>query len=235
MSNGLSDPTQPSRRWWHVNWKALLCTLGVCGAGLAWLAVQIHHKRLEREVAAALAASGGKVTFRGGNVFRPASRITVQLSGGNATDAGLVNLQQITWLENLTLKGDKITDSSLKQLKGLESIGSFHSLGVFDSQVTVAGLAHLRNLPIKSLLIRGNRISKPDLAQLAELVGLTIVSIYDSELTDADLVHLKGLSRLRTLNLFWAQVTDQGVDGLRAALPNCEIKVWRASAAQDKD
>ena len=45
----------------------------------------------------------------------------------------------------------------------------------------------------------------------------------DIQITDAGLVHLKGLTGLQTLNLAGTKVTDAGVAELKKALPNCEI------------
>ena len=43
------------------------------------------------------------------------------------------------------------------------------------------------------------------------------------EITDAGLVHLKGLANLQGLTLGGTQVTVAGVAELQKALPNCEI------------
>ncbi len=43
--------------------------------------------------------------------------------------------------------------------------------------------------------------------------------------TDADLSRLEGLTDLRHLELDHTKVTDEGVNKLRAALPNCQIEV----------
>ncbi len=53
---------------------------------------------------------------------------------------------------------------------------------------------------------------------------VTHVDLHNTQVTDAGLVHLKGLTRLQTLNLYRSQVTDAGVKELRAALPNCRIE-----------
>lgn len=45
-----------------------------------------------------------------------------------------------------------------------------------------------------------------------------------SQLTDAGLVHLVGLTNLQRLSLNDTQVTDAGVAELQKALPNCKIK-----------
>ena len=49
------------------------------------------------------------------------------------------------------------------------------------------------------------------------------VILRGSKVTDAGLVHLKGLTKLGTLNLTDTKVTAAGVKDLQAALPNCKI------------
>ena len=44
-----------------------------------------------------------------------------------------------------------------------------------------------------------------------------------AQVTDAGLVHLKGLKNLRELRLYGSEVTEEGADDLRQALPNCRI------------
>jgi hypothetical protein len=41
--------------------------------------------------------------------------------------------------------------------------------------------------------------------------------------TDAGLGHLKGLKKLKVLNLHGSKVTDRGVEELKRALPDCTI------------
>jgi hypothetical protein len=53
--------------------------------------------------------------------------------------------------------------------------------------------------------------------------SVIVVEVYGTEVTDAVLEHLKGLSQLRWLFLDGTQVTDAGVKKLQQALPNCNI------------
>ena len=49
------------------------------------------------------------------------------------------------------------------------------------------------------------------------------VTLHGPKVTDAGLVHLKGLTSLQSLSLYRSQVTDAGVAELQKALPNCKI------------
>ena len=55
--------------------------------------------------------------------------------------------------------------------------------------------------------------------------GKPVISVYltATKVTDAGLVHLKGLSKLQMLSLSYTKVTDAGVKKLQAALPKCKI------------
>ena len=57
------------------------------------------------------------------------------------------------------------------------------------------------------------------------LRGLTIngLDLGDTDITDEGLAHLKGLTNLKSLNLRGTDVSDEAVDKLREALPNCRI------------
>ena len=126
------------------------------------------------------------------------SLVSLDLSGGQITDAGLEDLEELTNLETLYLTYTPITDAGLENLKGLTDL---EWLGLTATRITDAGLGHLEGL-----------------TNLIRLEGNC------TQVTDAGLEHLKGLRSLRKLNLRGTKVTPEGVDKLREALPECKIK-----------
>ena len=57
-----------------------------------------------------------------------------------------------------------------------------------------------------------------------EVVEVSLRSRFGfSQLTDAGLVHLKGLTKLKLLVVSGTRVTNRGVAELKKALPNCKI------------
>lgn len=49
------------------------------------------------------------------------------------------------------------------------------------------------------------------------------LSLRDTQITDAGLEHLKGLTRLRALDLQGTKVSGDGIRSLQRALPDCVI------------
>lgn len=101
---------------------------------------------------------------------------------------------------------------------------NLRSLDLTDSEVTDAGLEHLKGLSgLSSLYLKGTQITDAGLEHLAELASLEVLFLADTQITDAGLEHLKGLTNLRELPLYGSQVTDEGVKDLQKALPDCFI------------
>ena len=60
-------------------------------------------------------------------------------------------------------------------------------------------------------------------SDLGLLQGLEILSLTSTEVSDADLERLKGLTNLRELYLNDTKTTEAGRSSLRQSLPNCKI------------
>jgi hypothetical protein len=89
-------------------------------------------------------------------------------------------------------------------------------------------LGRLHGGDLQYLQLSGTRVSNADLIHLQGLTGLRVLWLYDTRVSDAGLVHLQGLTGLRVLNLRSTLVSVGGVDALQQALPGCEIRrAWR--------
>ena len=67
------------------------------------------------------------------------------------------------------------------------------------------------------------QVTDAGLVHLSGLTSLRELYLGDTQITDAGLAHLRGLTSLRELDLINTQVTDAGVASLEQALPNCRI------------
>lgn len=69
----------------------------------------------------------------------------------------------------------------------------------------------------------GTQVADAGLEHLKGLTSLQVLNLGGSPVTDAGLEHMKGLTSLQSLYLSSTQVTDASVKKLKEALPNCKI------------
>jgi hypothetical protein len=71
--------------------------------------------------------------------------------------------------------------------------------------------------------LAGTQVNDAGLEHLKGLSRLQMLWLCRTRVTDAGLDHLKGLSELTRLHLQGTNVTDAGVKKLQQALPKCQI------------
>ena len=106
----------------------------------------------------------------------------------------------------------------------LERLSQLHELQVnganLPSRVTQR-IGHLASL--RSLSVQHMSVSDDDLRSLKRLKNLEHLELEADQITDAGLVHLRNLQRLRLLNLYNAnQITSTAMANLRAGLPRLD-------------
>ena len=80
---------------------------------------------------------------------------------------------------------------------------------------------------LRSLDLRGTKISDAGLAGISELATLHSLNLAYTKVSDGGLDNLKRLTNLQLLYLHKTDVTDAGVNKLKKSLPNCEITPLR--------
>ncbi len=104
-----------------------------------------------------------------------------------------------------------------------DALGRFSQLHFLQIDGPIPG--HLtqrlgRLTTLRSLLAQRMPVTDDDLRPLANLQGLEFLDLDATQLTDAGLVHLRGLRKLRLLHLYNAnKITPAAMNKLRAALP----------------
>ena len=80
------------------------------------------------------------------------------------------------------------------------------------------------NAQLKNFELRDSQVTDAGLVHLKGLTKLRELYLDETKVTDAGLEHLAGLTNLQKgLNLTLTQITDAGVAELQKALPNCDI------------
>jgi hypothetical protein len=84
-------------------------------------------------------------------------------------------------------------------------------------------LARLKRL--RKLSLAETKITGASLVHLSALTQLEELNLAKTQISDASLDHLAGLKKLRLLILYDTQVTAAGAAELQKSLPNCEIQL----------
>ena len=137
----------------------------------------------------------------------------------------ILNHQQpikgLTKLEYLGFRGTQVTDAGLVHLKELANL---RTLDLDKTKTADAGLVHLQGLTnLTHLGFHSTQVTDAGLVHLKGLTKLESLSLGFTQITDAGLEHLKGLKNLERLYLQDTKVTEAGVADLQKALPNCKI------------
>lgn len=186
----------------------------------------------------------------------------LDLEGCSITGSGLEAIAGAPRLKRVSLEGSPVTDDALKHLSGLKELNQLH-LG--STPITGTGLAYLRALPkLKKISINATTLT-PQGGQalalltgleelsattvgfrggdgtvftqhLAGLVNLKSLSFGDTtNMTDACLEHLKGLSRLEKVNFSNSRISGAGVMHLKASAATLRsISLWYQCPVSDE-
>ena len=143
----------------------------------------------------------------------------------NVTDKGLASIEDMTDLVALSLRRTSITKAPpVARMARLEHLDlAFTNV----DDINTAGLMSLEHLNL-----RATRITDQTLAKIGTLPDLRTLDIAGApgrpmKITDEGVAHLTKakLPKLRTIYLYYSEVTDDEIGRLRAAFPG--LKVYR--------
>lgn len=145
------------------------------------------------------------------------------------TDVGVGALAALRELEELDLGGcPEVTDRGIASLCALSNLRDLDLPG--GEGITDASLESISRIgSLKRLSLPPGRTGDAGLQYVARLSGLEVLSVNSAKVTDAGLRQLSALTNLRTLwlpartPLCAPAFTQEAVDELRQALPNCRI------------
>lgn len=156
------------------------------------------------------------ITEAGGAVAKDdAGRIiAVDLRSSWATDSDMARLAELPNLERLDLSLTRITDHGLQRLKPAPGIVELNLY--YTEQITDEGMSAVRGWKkLKSINLRGTKITDTTLEHLATVTTLESIDIGFAQVTDVGLDRLSPLSSLKTLVVGGNKLTDVGLGALR--------------------
>lgn len=237
-----SQPPKPKRRWYRFSLLTMLIAVLACAACCSFSISKLLPARRQRLAVTEIRKFGGSISYGFGDSnakpwaaevfgddFYPV--IGVDFEHTPVTDAGLEHLKTLTSLESLNLNSTKVTDAGMERLKKSTNL---QSLRLEDTEVTDAGASGLRSaLPNLSITPSPGQLATRSaaIARFRNLGGMFwanpgrkgrwyIVDLRRAKVSDADLVHVRGLTHQQEsieLILWDRQITDAGLkhfDGL---------------------
>jgi Leucine-rich repeat (LRR) protein len=145
----------------------------------------------------------------------------LDLSGTKVTDKGLGALSRFKQLERLWLEETKATGAWMKSA----SLANLEHLSLAESKTSGEHLEHLARFPkLATLRLDGTQIGDADLAHLEGLTHLdNALYLSGCPITDEGLVHLATLTRLKSLDLRGTDISPEGGARIGQSLPFCEV------------
>ncbi len=134
---------------------------------------------------------------------------------GGISDEGMPPLGAMPRLRVLSLWCHRITGSCLEPLRGSRSL---EELQFYGSPLSDAGFENIGAITsLKDLYFNQVHVSDKNLSALRNLTGLTRLTLdyHRSNITDAGLVHLSGMTRLEWLELTGSKITGLGLASLK--------------------
>ena len=192
-----ADPPKRKRRWFQFSLRTLMIVTVIVAIPCAWLGRKIERKRRERAALKTIEECGGYVMY---------DYQSEEQGGVKAEPPGP------KWLREIL--GDDFFGEAT----------SFSSQAAADDAETSRLKDALRELPyLKSVDMCAPHITDSGLVGFARLTQIESLHFWMStELTDAGVLHLKGMSGLRSLQI-QGRFSDAAISDLKRALPNCKI------------
>jgi hypothetical protein len=104
----------------------------------------------------------------------------------------------------------------LRELLGNDYFADVYWVSLTDTQISNAGLDHLKGLPgLRVLYLNSMELSDQGLRGLKGLTELEVLYLSNTRVSDAGCEHLKGLAKLKILTLSDTRVTGAGLQHLK--------------------
>ncbi len=223
-----TQPEKPARRRrrFHISLRGLMLLVLILGGGLGWI---IYQAKVQREAVAGIIRHGGIVIYHwqfrsdgqvdpqgeppvpkwlirwlGPDYFGHVVWVTLEWKGGDAAMPHVARLPRLKRFFDVRSGLSDAQAARLGDLPELEEVILFSS-----KPLTGAGLAGLSKLArLKHLNLGVLPVHDQDLAAIAGVASLQTLDVHSAKITDAGLVHLRGLTNLRRLTLTGTRVAD---------------------------
>ncbi len=234
MSSEKQQLPKPKRRWFQLRLRTLLVLVTLASILIGCVSWELDQRRREKVAIAWVEKMGGSVSFeafisrgletswwkktKDAWLGKRVAQVDLAPPFFNQSQEDVSDLSPLAnGLQNLEALDLTYTGvSDLTPLAGMENLQRLH---VGKTEVSdLSPLADMKNLEVL------NFYSTPvnDLSPLADMKNLKYSRLDQTEVSD--LSPLAGMESLEELRLEGTNVTEEQIDKLKLALPNCKIR-----------
>lgn len=158
------------------------------------------------------------------------TQLTIENSGdlegewATITDNGLAEIAHMPSLGQLSLLScERVTDAGMKHVGGLIGLKHLNLSGC--ASVGSDGVRHLERLEfLEALYLTGTNVDDAALPTIGGLGRLTSLHLGHTLVSDHGIGHLASCKRLESVDSSGSNVTEQGRQRLRSALPQASVR-----------
>jgi hypothetical protein len=191
----------------------------------------VHRARVQRDAVAAIKRVGGLVGYNWRSAKPPGpdwvrrtlgpdfldTATHVWLQGEQCDDESLRAACRLPWLEELIVVNTSVTDAAVEDIRHLTNL---RSLDLRLNRITPRPLPHIAELSELRELKLAMRLSPvplrdEDMVFLKRMTKLESLVLPSANLTDAWLVYIEDLRKLKSLQLYDMALTAEGLDRLK--------------------
>ena len=148
--------------------------------------------------------------------------VGLSLNGTQISDGALTVLSKLPQLESLYLSRTSISNSAIAVLRDFPKL---MTIDLYHTKVTEVGIAEISRLSKLVALRIGPDVTPLSLKSLRTLPGLRMFALCSTRMTGPIMEQLKEMGELEVLFLQDTGITDAGLSGLRAAIPQTQIQI----------
>ena len=170
---------------------------------------------------------GGDTSITDAGVAEITSMTTLKildLFDSQTSERGLLKIGRLKNLETLSVgRKTKPTQALMAELASIPNLTELYWHGAAISDENLELFARLTHLT--TLVLNGQSFTDKGLAKLKVLTNLERLDLHTCEnITDAGMLHLYSLKKLRILGLRGTKITPAAVAGLKKNLPKCKVE-----------
>lgn len=143
----------------------------------------------------------------------------LEIGGGNVTSTGIAHLKDCPALRRLYVHDVNLNGDSLQWLANLKNL---EALSLQRTRVDGKILKNLKSSGLVVLNLSGNGIKDADMEEIAQLRGLEVLALADTQVSGEGIAKLEGMPRLNELNVMNCNIND-GDLGHFLTTPNLRI------------